>query len=38
MALRLVVLFEAGYWFFSFIMSGVMGLGWFAAPLKLSAD
>ena len=26
MALRLVVLFEAGYWFFSFFMSGVMGL------------
>jgi hypothetical protein len=29
MAVRLVVLFEAGYWFMSFIMSGVMGL----APL-----
>jgi hypothetical protein len=26
MALRLIVLFEAGYWFLSFIMSGVMGL------------
>jgi hypothetical protein len=26
MALRLVVLFEAGYWFLSFFMSGVMGL------------
>jgi hypothetical protein len=26
MALRLVVLFEASYWFFSFIMAGVMGL------------
>ncbi|HTY75563.1 MAG TPA: hypothetical protein VMD05_08360 [Candidatus Nanoarchaeia archaeon] len=25
MALRFVVLFEAGYWFFSFFMSGVMG-------------
>ncbi len=25
MALRLVVLFEAGYWFFSFFTSGVMG-------------
>lgn len=26
MAFRLVVLFEAGYWFLSFFMSGVMGL------------
>ena len=26
MALRLVVLFEAGYWFFSFFMAGVWGL------------
>lgn len=26
MALRLMVLFEAGYWFFSFIMSGIVGL------------
>jgi hypothetical protein len=26
MALRLIVLFEAGYWFFSFIMSGVAGI------------
>jgi len=26
MALRLVALFEAGYWFFSFFMSGVMGV------------
>lgn len=32
MALRLVVLFEAGYWFMSFIMSGVMGLIPFFAP------
>jgi len=31
MALRLVVLFEAGYWFLSFIMSGVWGLAWFSA-------
>jgi len=30
MALRLVVLFEAGYWFLSFFMSGVMGLALFA--------
>jgi hypothetical protein len=26
MALRLIVLFEAGYWFLSFFMSGVLGL------------
>jgi hypothetical protein len=26
MAVRLIVLFEAGYWFMSFIMSGVMGI------------
>jgi hypothetical protein len=32
MALRLIVLFEAGYWFFSFFMSGVMGLWGFVAP------
>jgi hypothetical protein len=32
MALRLVVLFEAGYWFFSFIMSGVMGLVLLSIP------
>jgi hypothetical protein len=32
MALRLVVLFEAGYWFLSFFMSGVMGLTWFSGP------
>jgi hypothetical protein len=32
MALRLVILFEAGYWFLSFIMSGVMGLTWFSLP------
>jgi hypothetical protein len=30
MALRLVVLFEAGYWFLSFFMSGVMGLALFS--------
>ena len=30
MALRLVILFEAGYWFLSFIMSGVMGLALFS--------
>jgi len=35
MALRLVVLFEAGYLFLSFIMSGVMGLALFSVP---SAD
>ena len=35
MALRLVVLFEAGYWFFSFFMSGVWGLSWFSVS---SAD
>jgi hypothetical protein len=32
MALRLVVLFEAGYWFFSFIMSGVWGFTVFSIP------
>lgn len=35
MALRLIVLFEAGYWFFSFFMSGVWGLAWISDP---SAD
>jgi hypothetical protein len=35
MALRLVVLFEAGYWFLSFFMSGVWGLAWLSDP---SAD
>ncbi len=35
MALRLVILFEAGYWFFSFFMSGIWGLAWFSNP---SAD
>jgi len=34
MALRLVILFEAGYWFLSFIMSGVMGLAWFSVPAE----
>ena len=38
MALRLVVLFEAGYWFFSFFMSGVMGLyGLFEPSTALGA-
>ena len=32
MALRLVILFEAGYWFFSFIMSGVWGFTVFSIP------
>lgn len=32
MAVRLIVLFEAGYWFLSFIMSGVMGIAPFFAP------
>jgi hypothetical protein len=32
MALRLVILFEAGYWFFSFIMSGVWGFTVFSVP------
>ncbi|MCW4007152.1 MAG: hypothetical protein NWF09_00455 [Candidatus Bathyarchaeota archaeon] len=32
MALRLVVLFEAGYWFLSFFMSGIWGLVAFADP------
>lgn len=32
MVLRLVVLFEAGYWFLSFFMSGVWGLAAFANP------
>jgi hypothetical protein len=33
MLIRLVVLFEAGYWFMSFFMSGVMGLsGLFVSP------
>lgn len=32
MALRLVVLFEAGYWFLSFFMSGIWGLAAFADP------
>lgn len=37
MALRLVVLLEAGYWFFSFFMSGVWGLAWFVTPLSTDA-
>jgi hypothetical protein len=32
MALRLIILFEAGYWFLSFIMYCVMGLTWFSGP------
>jgi len=32
MALRLVVLFDAGYWFFSFIMSGVWGFTVLSIP------
>jgi hypothetical protein len=32
MALRLVVLFEAGYWFFSFFMSGVWGFTVLSIP------
>jgi hypothetical protein len=35
MALRLVILLEAGYWFFSFFMSGVMGLTWFSVSSDL---
>jgi len=35
MAVRLVVLFEAGYWFLSFFMSGVMGLAPLFAPSGL---
>jgi hypothetical protein len=35
MALRLVILLEAGYWFFSFFMSGVMGLTWFSVSSNL---
>lgn len=31
-ALRLIVLFEAGYWFLSFFMSGVWGIMGFADP------
>ncbi len=32
MALRMIILFEAGYWFFSFIMSGVWGFTVFSIP------
>ncbi|MGB9914107.1 MAG: hypothetical protein ACPLIG_01730 [Candidatus Bathyarchaeales archaeon] len=32
MALRLIVLFEAGYWFLSFFMSGIWGLAAFVDP------
>ncbi len=32
MALRLIVLFEAGYWFLSFFMSGVWGIMGFVDP------
>lgn len=41
MALRLVVLFEAGYWFLSFIMSGVWGLvtpGAFGGTLLMTIE
>ncbi len=32
MALRLIILFEAGYWFFSFFMSGIWGIAWLSDP------
>jgi len=32
MAVRLVILFEAAYWFLSFFMSGVWGIAWFSSP------
>jgi hypothetical protein len=32
MAVRLIILFEAGYWFLSFFMSGVWGLAWISGP------
>jgi hypothetical protein len=35
MALRLVILFEAAYWFLSFFMSGVMGLASFSGSSEL---
>jgi len=35
MALRLIVLFEAGYWFLSFFMSGVMGLALFSGSSEI---
>jgi len=45
MAIRLIVLFEAGYWFMSFFMSGVMGIngifdtsGAFADPFLLTIE
>ncbi len=38
MALRLVVLFEAGYWFLSFFMSGVWGLAGLANPSVAFGD
>jgi hypothetical protein len=38
MALRLIVLFEAGYWFLSFFMSGVWGLIGLANPSVAFGD
>jgi hypothetical protein len=38
MALRLIVLFEAGYWFLSFLMSGVWGLIGLANPSVAFGD
>jgi len=38
MALRLIVLFEAGYWFLSFFMSGVWGLIGLANPSVTFGD
>ena len=35
MALRLIILLEAGYWFFSFFMSGVMGFTFLSVPTDL---
>lgn len=32
MALRLIILLEAAYWFLSFFMSGIWGLAWFSSP------
>jgi hypothetical protein len=35
MALRLIILLEAGYWFFSFFMAGVMGFSFLSLPSDL---
>jgi hypothetical protein len=35
MALRLIILLEAGYWFFSFFMAGVMGFSFLSVPSDL---